>query len=608
MRRGKITAVRVSVFGLLALLCSGAQAAAQRHEDGYRQIFVEHYLADDAAIPPRVRHELAAPLRQIVRDSTGIVWQATSEGLAEVAAPRRRLWTGREGLPYLNLDGIAAARCSRGARDLDCLWLANHQGAILFVPSAPSSQRWYAFAGRRYLADDVVLGLAADASGAWIRTRRGVSRIEFRPYTLEQKAAYFEDRLARRHLRDGFVDDCFMASPGDVAGCQPEPSDNDGLWTAIYVVAECFRYASTGSLQALTRARISLDAMLRLESVTGIPGFPARAIAGPGEERDPAGEWHPAGDGRFWKGDTSSDELVGHFFADWVAYNLLPAGSNPGSPVDRDLRERAAAEAGRIARRLVDHGLRLVGPDGRMTRWGNYTAQYFKSPDGAEDAGLDSLEILSHLRVASRISGQPALASAYRHVAFDLGYLENVSRLTQRPDEINYSDEELAYLAFAPLLDPLARSESQHGTSAEDNPALAARYRVTLQRFWYRTRDEHNPLWAIIFAAALPPGDVDLQPARDALERIPMDTVEWTVKNSGRADIVPRARKNRFGRPQSTRALPANERPLMKWNGDPFELDGGNEGRSEDDGAFFLLPYWMARYYGFISAASATSN
>ena len=31
--------------------------------------------------------------------------------------------------------------------------------------------------------------------------------------------------------------------------------------------------------------------------------------------------------------------------------------------------------------------------------------------------------------------------------------------------------------------------------------------------------------------------------------------------------------------------------------GAPFRVDGGNGGRGEDDGAFFLLPYWMARYH-----------
>jgi hypothetical protein len=35
----------------------------------------------------------------------------------------------------------------------------------------------------------------------------------------------------------------------------------------------------------------------------------------------------------------------------------------------------------------------------------------------------------------------------------------------------------------------------------------------------------------------------------------------------------------------------------MKWNGNPFQLDYLSEGRSEDEGAFFLLAYWLGRFH-----------
>jgi hypothetical protein len=54
--------------------------------------------------------------------------------------------------------------------------------------------------------------------------------------------------------------------------------------------------------------------------------------------------------------------------------------------------------------------------------------------------------------------------------------------------------------------------------------------------------------------------------------------------------------------PPGERADFPGERPVMKmkWNGNPFRIDGGNLGRTEDDGAFFLLPYWMGRYLGLL--------
>ena len=71
------------------------------------------------------------------------------------------------------------------------------------------------FAGKRYLPDDEVVGLSPDAShGMWVRTRTGVSHIELREMTLEQKAAAFEERVTLRHDRYGMVADSHLAKLG----------------------------------------------------------------------------------------------------------------------------------------------------------------------------------------------------------------------------------------------------------------------------------------------------------------------------------------------------------------------------------------------------------
>jgi hypothetical protein len=47
--------------------------------------------------------------------------------------------------------------------------------------------------------------------------------------------------------------------------------------------------------------------------------------------------------------------------------------------------------------------------------------------------------------------------------------------------------------------------------------------------------------------------------------------------------------------------VPYSEREVMRWNGNPYRLDGGDPlGRREDDGTAFLLPYWMGRYHRLI--------
>ena len=77
-----------------------------------------------------------------------------------------------------------------------------------------------------------------------------------------------------------------------------------------------------------------------------------------------------------------------------------------------------------------------------------------------------------------------------------------------------------------------------------------------------------------------------------------MDLVSWAMANSHRLDVPRDLLSDRFRREQALVVLPADERPVMKWNSNPFQMDGGDGGRSEDDGAFFLLPYWMGRWIG----------
>ena len=46
-----------------------------------------------------------------------------------------------------------------------------------------------------------------------------------------------------------------------------------------------------------------------------------------------------------------------------------------------------------------------------------------------------------------------------------------------------------------------------------------------------------------------------------------------------------------------------DERGAGKWNGNPYVPDTGGDGRVEDDGASYLLPYWMGRYHGSFAEA-----
>ncbi len=461
------------------------------------------------------------------------------------------------------------------------VWMSTATGLKRYDSSAAHPDAWQYFAGRRWLPDDDVGALVPDTSGGmWVRTRTGVSHIEYQPTTLEKKADVFEQRVGQRHDRFGLVAPSTLTRPGDPSSSVTRSDDNDGLWTSMYAAAECFRYAASPSPDALARAQRSIEAVLFLEQVTGAPGFPARSYVASGAMHPGDGQWFASPDGKYaWKGDTSSDEIVGHFFIDSVATDLLP---------DAVLKQRISAAAARIMDRILAHGYTLTGPSGRATTWGKWSLQYFETPGGRPDSPLNAIELLSFLKSAAHITGAAKYETEYRKVALDLGYAKIAARYAELDDEINYSDEELAMLSFYSLF------------RYEKDPALLALYRDALAQWWRNIQREKNPLWMFIYSLANPNAAVDLSGAQWTLERIPIDLIGWTVLNSPRGD-VPLDGKDRFGKNETTVLLPADERPVMKWNGDPFLVDGGDGGASEDDGAFYLLPYWLGRYHGLIA-------
>lgn len=529
------------------------------------------YAIEDARIPARIRKQLAEPIQTARRGNTR--WTVESDALVRETTPRARL-SFAEGLPVGKLRTIAIA--TDGA-----VWAGGDEGLVRYQDRPHSWDRWQYFGGKRYLPSDEVVSITAGEDGSvWARTRDGFSHIELRPMTLADKAAYFERRIVERHKRHYLVADSEFKELGNPATSHQYPNDNDGLWTAIYVAAEAFRYAVTKDPQARESMRRSVQAMLRLESITGRSGFPARSFRHKTEPRHKDGIWHFTSDGDWeWKADTSSDEIVGHFFAYSVVYDLA---------ADEELKKRLRAVVARMADHLIEHKYLLTDLHGGATRWGRYDPPYFETDDGREERALRSLELLSHLKVAHHMTGEPRFDREYRKLIRELDYHKNTTTYLKFRQELNYSDEELAMLSYYPLF------------RYEKDPALLGVYREGLEQWWVNIRREDNPLWMFIYAVCNPEKPVPMEDAARTLYRIPMDLVKWSVKNSHRRDAPLDTSPERHNRAQTSRLLPPDERRVMKWNGNPFQMDDTSAGRGEDDGAFFLLPYWLGRHHRFL--------
>jgi len=457
-------------------------------------------------------------------------------------------------------------------------WIGSPQGAVRLNTSTRAVEY---FAGERWLPDDKVTAIGFENGATWIETPKGLSRIEYKPTTLEEKSRLFVDRIQKRHNRWGLTATSDLRVPGDLTTNQPVSTDNDGLWTAMYVAAECFRYKVTGQSDARDNARRGMQAILRLETITGIPGFPARSFIKVGEETQPRdGEWHDAADqGWRWKGDTSSDEIVGHYFVYGIYYDLV---------ADESEKTQLRAALDRITTHILDHGYQLIDVDGKRTRWGWWGPDDIWLEPG--ETGLRALHLLSHLRVAMHLSENTPAAVRYRAEYDTLIKMRRYDLLTRNqkiaiPGHINHSDDELAFLSYYPLL------------RYETDSHLLGIYKQSLERSWQVERPERNPLWNTIYAAGTAAAEFDRTESIRTLQEIPMDTITWNVRNSQRLDVPLDPLADRFKRPQALVVLPYDEMPMWKWNGNPYALDGGNGGRSEDDGAYFLLPYWLGRYH-----------
>lgn len=554
-------------------------------------------------------------VRGVAFDSRHRLWFASPQGVGCLDGETWTLWTGHDGLPYNDFTTIAATNDGS-------VWLGTKLGAIRF-----DGNSWSYRQGRRWLASDQVVSIAPAPNGdTWFATQAGVSRHLSQVMTLSQKAKHFEEEIDKYHRRTpyGYVLEVTLDRPGDKSSYQQHDSDNDGLWTAMYGAGECFAYAATKDPKAKERAKAAFEALKFLSDVTqggshpAPRGFPARSIL-PTSGRNPnaveytpendrahqkedplwkviSPRWPTSADGKwYWKCDTSSDELDGHFFA-YAAYYDLVADTD-------EEKQRVREVVTAIVDHLIEHDFDLVDHDGQPTRWARFGPTSLNHDPIEFGRGLNSLSILSYLRVAYHMTGEAKYQHAYDHLVKDHAYATNVLEAKRQngPGSGNQSDDEMAMMCFYNLL------------KYESDARLRGLYLFALQFYWTLMEPELNPFFNYIYAASMAneTNVVRLVPASclaeslDTLQRFPLDRIRWGYQNSHRLDVVALSSKlwdyhHRTGHRRDGRVLPIDERFVQHWNHHVWCLDEGGDGREMADGAAFLLPYYMGLHHGFV--------
>ncbi len=526
----------------------------------------------------------------VAADNGGTLWIASDHGIyATDGADWWQPINREDGMPYEDMTSVAISPNGD-------IWGGTAQGAWRL-----RTGEFRYFWGPRWLPGNRVNAIAVDdKNAAWIATDGGVAKIEERMMTLKDKAAHYEEITALRHNRRGFVTHCSLTTPGEPEkGFVHEASDNDGLWTALYVGAEAFRYAATKDPEARRLAKQSMEALLDLTRLSGVPGYPARAIVKKGEKvygYNPDETVRIEGEtDKIWfeskvnpnilcKGDTSSDELDGHYFAYYIYYELV---------ADEAEKKEMARVVRAITNNIVDHQYTLIGHTGRMTRWGAFGPQFMNDdPRWWEERGLNSSELLCYLKVAHHICGDKKFEDAYNDLIDRHHYLINTLNYRHNPAwyAVNHSDDELAYCVYYPIL------------FLEKDPHRLAILRQTIAQTWLGNgiRVDESPFYNFIYGATTGQ-PCEVEPAVKTLQDWPWELIHWPVNNSHRHDVSARAAKGERNRVEIDKVLPMSERRTWRWNGDPFEPDEGGNGGNESDGAAFLIGYWMGRYHRIIS-------
>ncbi len=526
---------------------------------------------------------LATRITDLAVDSRGVLWAGTPLGLSALEADGTWLHIrGKDGLPYedvtsLDIDGS------------DRLWLGTMRGAIHYRPYDEGRQ-WFYRQGERYLPHDAVRDIAVSEDGRTIytATEGGVGRIDIVTTTLLERAQTIERLVNERHRRLGLVAACTLNDPYNPTSWTIPDNDNDGLWTSYHVAAMSLAYAVTGEEAAKASARASMHAMYMLQNASGTPGLVARSVMPldeakrAGKDKDP--QWRLTPDGTmYWKSDTSSDEIDGHYLAFYTYWEHI-------AKEDTAERESCIRQVRALTDYIVDNGYVLLDWDGKRTRWGFWGPELLNNqPEHYLENGLNSLQILSFLKTAHYITGDGKYQQHYELLMRDHHYLSNV--LLEKkvfPDMNNHSDNQLAYVAWYPIL------------QLEHDPAIRQPLHQAVRRHYKCLARDRSSFFYFV-TATIEPDYVDLESAVTNLKRIPTDRREWRMENSHRTDVVFDPRVDRFGKPQLLSVLPVDERSFAKWNRNVYLPDGGSNGTREDDGVAYLLPYWMARYHGFIA-------
>lgn len=364
-----------------------------------------------------------------------------------------------------------------------------------------------------------------------------------------------------------------------------------------------------------------------------------------------------------YKGDTSSDEIIGHLFLYKIAYDILGAEDPEIASIISNTMER-------FAQHISDNSYMMVDGSGQPGTWSKFNRDFFYNSSQLGGAPLTSSVLLCAFKVAAYVTGNQKWEDEYRMAATDSAYeyaklmtlyseqcdmymlmlvnsidiglpesiMKNLSKtvreklgtpLTDLLNRLflNYSDEEMAMLAFYLLF------------QLETDETLLTYYRAAMDDWWESIKYSENPLWYLIYQLAYPNeektdafGNSLIETAAWSLSRHPIDTRRYCASNTSRDDVRELDINDYIkigdgtvlcydiskgdvmdgqsgitgilkliGNPELPWAVAApDERSMHKYNGASYNLDGNYNPNEMEGSTTYTLPFWLGVYHGMI--------
>ena len=567
----------------------------------------------------------------------------TSEGLLSMKGKRRHF---AEMTP--DMSGVLSKKINCLAIDgMGHLWAGSDEGLNIYdgrnywfngndfysVPAGSFNDMCFTKDGKKYFATNtgVITLIEGKISyfsyGAWLKhpkvtkiavsdngtmaavTERGISVITNKLMTLCEKADHYDELAVKYFTRNEGYQVCReLRKYADLDSGWLPNSDNDGLFTGLYCASQCFRYKVTGDERARENAKRAVEAMIKLTEVTGKSGFTARATRYSYEENFATGnreEWHFCENNPDceWLGETSSDEMTGHYFAYGIYFDLVAT---------EEEKKKISEVVRTITDHIIDNNFHLTDVDGVPTTWANWEPDLLNNDDRwYYERGTNSLEILSFLKTTYHVTGDEKYNKVYEMLIEKHHYAMNCMQYKVEDCHLAHIDDQLDFTNIYPLI------------MYTDNNAHKEIFKMGLTHHFDYERVERSPMFNVIYGA-LTENYCDIENAARSLSEMNLDLVRYPQFNSHRKDIVWDYSTEDFGcPPQLKYPVEYSARVLCHYDGNQLVCDSGAEefieinsktvnrtstlpGTSGANGMraqmpyIYLLPYWMARYHGLI--------